>query len=183
MVAFRQLNAFRLDQLKLAVFDDADITTTSHLVKSQIIDPMPVSVQQIHLSSVKLREDDERIEFQILVNDSEYPRHNDDYFMKVQSYDMKFTAINAICKKFSKKTRHQMLIFFTVSANRIHNLNVTIIDSLNIILFYLNACYLDERSGANIFAQIEKKWSFCCHGYRRIIYRRETTNFQQIFAK
>lgn len=115
MVAFRQMNVFDLNKIRCAIFDDADLVMGHTPVKVNIINPMPAICQQIYVSSVKMRLVSPRhVQIRLFTNDSVYPQHNDDYFIKLKNDSEKYRILRDLCKKLSLDAKAQMLIFFTV---------------------------------------------------------------------
>lgn len=115
MVAYRKLNVFHLKNLHTAVFDDADLVVNYNSVKSDIINPLPASCQQIHVSSVQLQQKSpQQVEIKLFDNNSVYPQNNDDFFIRLQNDTEKYNVIRRLGKEVSSVRQAQMLIFFTV---------------------------------------------------------------------
>lgn len=47
IVSFKLLGLWKANQLKIVIFDDADMTATTELIKSQIIGILPTTCQQL----------------------------------------------------------------------------------------------------------------------------------------
>lgn len=106
------MNIIDVSKLKVIVFDDADITATPTLIKTQLITPLPEACQKIFVSETK-PSDINLVEMVLLTNWS-----NIDYFyIKSQN---KFDTVEKLVKSVGE-SNGQMIIFFNVCS---HNITV-----------------------------------------------------------
>lgn len=118
IVAFYLLGLIKTTSLKIAVFDDADITATTNFTKEHIINKLPPSCQKVFTSSFKMVPNltSNLVELRLLHDDNLFPHSNIDNFYVDCNTSQKYEIIKALCSEANKQNNYgKIVIFFTVS--------------------------------------------------------------------
>lgn len=116
IVSFQMLGIFKTELLTIVVFDDADMTASTVLVKEKIIMKLPSTCQQVFMSAYGMvsRLTNNLVEMKLLINDSLFPRHIDNYYVECPT-DWKFDVIKALSADANKIAKNgKIMVFFTV---------------------------------------------------------------------
>lgn len=116
IVSFHLLQVFKVQLLNMVVFDDADMTASTTLIKEQIIKKLPATCQKVFLSAYGMVSSpmNNIVEMKLLFNGSLFPVHIDNYYVKCRT-SWKFDIIKALSADANKVAKNgKIMVFFTV---------------------------------------------------------------------
>lgn len=115
VISFYLLGIFKMNDLAIVVFDDADTTATTVMIKDQILNKLPANCQKVFIASNKMRPlIDNLVEMKFFVDDNVFPHNIDNYFVECAS-NRKYEVIKALCVEANNdRANGKIIIFFTV---------------------------------------------------------------------
>lgn len=118
IISFQLLGVFKTDLLKIVVFDDADMTASTVLMKDRIIKRLPSTCQTVFASSTPMIPNlpDNVVEMKLFIGDEVFPHGSIDNYCAEFTNIQKYNVLKALAGAAARDgTCGKIVIFFTVS--------------------------------------------------------------------
>lgn len=120
VISFSLLGVFKTNFLAIVVFDDADYTATTSLVKAQLINKLPHTCQKVFISPFSMIPNltHNLVEMKLLVDGTVFPHQSIvNYYVECIT-NQKYDIIKKLSSEANKYVGNgQIIVFFTVCLN------------------------------------------------------------------